>query len=66
MRQKAEVEAYDAPALAGYHPELNELVPLWHFAGSSKVPAAKSVPVRRSKEKVLELIEDNEIPLAAT
>ncbi|WP_307437328.1 molybdopterin dinucleotide binding domain-containing protein [Labrys monachus] len=31
--------------VAGYYPELNALVPLWHHAEGSKVPASKSVPV---------------------
>jgi hypothetical protein len=29
-----------------YHPECNSLIPLWHYADESKVPAAKSIPVR--------------------
>ena len=33
-------------ACAGYYPECNPLVPLWHHAEGSKVPAAKSIPVR--------------------
>ncbi|UHC19890.1 molybdopterin-dependent oxidoreductase (plasmid) [Methylobacterium currus] len=42
------VVAYDVPegCLGGYHPECNPLIPLWHHAERSKVPAAKSVPVR--------------------
>ncbi|RWE17532.1 MAG: FdhF/YdeP family oxidoreductase [Mesorhizobium sp.] len=31
---------------AGYYPELNPLVPLWHRAKKAHVPAGKSVPVR--------------------
>jgi molybdopterin-dependent oxidoreductase alpha subunit len=31
---------------AAYYPECNPLIPLWHHAERSKVPAAKSVPVR--------------------
>ncbi|ORE96910.1 FdhF/YdeP family oxidoreductase [Aurantimonas sp. 22II-16-19i] len=31
---------------AGYYPELNALVPLWHHSRRAHVPAAKSVPVR--------------------
>ena len=31
---------------AAYFPECNALIPLWQFAEKSKVPAAKSVPVR--------------------
>ncbi|WP_426955791.1 FdhF/YdeP family oxidoreductase [Muricoccus radiodurans] len=30
---------------AAYYPECNPLIPLWHHAERSKVPAAKSVPV---------------------
>jgi molybdopterin-dependent oxidoreductase alpha subunit len=32
--------------LVGYYPECNVLIPLSHYAKGSKVPAAKSVPVR--------------------
>lgn len=31
---------------AAYYPECNALIPLWQYAEKSKVPAAKSVPVR--------------------
>ena len=39
---------YDVPqgCCAAYYPECNVLVPLWQHAEKSKVPAAKSVPVR--------------------
>jgi molybdopterin-dependent oxidoreductase alpha subunit len=42
------VVPYDIPqgCVAGYFPELNPLVPLWHHAVGSKVPAYKSVPIR--------------------
>jgi len=42
------IEPYDIPAgcVGGYYPELNPLIPLWHHAKDSLVPAAKSVPVR--------------------
>ncbi|KAB1073975.1 FdhF/YdeP family oxidoreductase [Methylobacterium planeticum] len=42
------VLAYDVPVgcVGGYYPECNPLIPLWHHAERSKVPAAKSVPVR--------------------
>jgi molybdopterin-dependent oxidoreductase alpha subunit len=42
------VTGYDIPAgnIATYYPEANALIPLWHHAERSKVPAAKSVPVR--------------------
>ncbi|NVE21366.1 FdhF/YdeP family oxidoreductase [Burkholderia glumae] len=39
---------YDIPrgCVAGYYPECNPLLPLWHYAKDSKVPGAKSIPVR--------------------
>ncbi len=39
---------YDIPrgCVAGYYPECNPLLPLWHCAVGSKVPAAKSIPIR--------------------
>jgi molybdopterin-dependent oxidoreductase alpha subunit len=39
---------YNIPpgSCGGYYPECNVLIPLWHYAEESKVPAAKSVPVR--------------------
>jgi molybdopterin-dependent oxidoreductase alpha subunit len=42
------VVAYDIPegCVAGYYPECNPLLPLWHHAERSKTPAAKSIPVR--------------------
>ncbi|CAM3127483.1 formate dehydrogenase [Pseudomonas floridensis] len=43
-----QIIAYDIPegCTAAYYPECNALIPLWHHAERSKVPAAKSVPVR--------------------
>ncbi|MGA1804567.1 FdhF/YdeP family oxidoreductase [Rhizobium sp. HT1-10] len=39
----------------GYYPECNSLIPLWQYAEKSKVPAAKSIPVRIVKDgKTLE------------
>ena len=35
---------------ASYYPECNPLIPLWHHAERSKVPAAKSVPVRITRQ----------------
>jgi len=32
--------------VAGYYPECNPLIPLWHHAEGSFVPAAKAIPVR--------------------
>jgi molybdopterin-dependent oxidoreductase alpha subunit len=42
------VTSYDIPkgCCGAYYPECNPLIPLWHHAERSKVPAAKSVPVR--------------------
>ncbi|MDG4882710.1 FdhF/YdeP family oxidoreductase [Mesorhizobium sp. WSM4884] len=42
------VTPYSIPSgnCAGYYPELNPLIPLWHRAHKAHVPAAKSVPVR--------------------
>ena len=53
---------YDIPdgCCAGYYPELNVLIPLWHHAEGSKVPAAKSVPVRIRKAEL-----EQPTPLAA-
>ncbi|MBO1076511.1 FdhF/YdeP family oxidoreductase [Roseomonas marmotae] len=46
------VVAYDLPdgCIAAYYPECNRLIPLWHHAERSKVPAAKSVPVHIQPE----------------
>lgn len=43
--------ANDIPrrSIAGYYPECNGPIPLWQYAEGSKVPAAKSVPVRISR-----------------
>jgi anaerobic selenocysteine-containing dehydrogenase len=45
------VTPFDIPegCLGGYYPECNPLIPLWHHAERSKVPAAKSIPVRIEK-----------------
>jgi molybdopterin-dependent oxidoreductase alpha subunit len=42
------VVEYGVPAgcVAGYFPECNPLIPLWHYAKESKVPAAKSIAIR--------------------
>ncbi len=47
-----EVRPYDIPpgCIGGYFPELNPLIPLAHHALESKVPAAKSIPVRLQRE----------------
>ena len=45
------VTHYDIPVgcAAGYYPGCNPLLPLAHYAEESKVPAAKSIPVRLRK-----------------
>ncbi|WP_102960601.1 FdhF/YdeP family oxidoreductase [Mangrovicella endophytica] len=42
------VHGFDLPKgnVGGYYPELNRLIPLWHHAERSHVPAAKAVPIR--------------------
>jgi len=42
------VTPYDIPegCCAAYYPECNPLLPVWHHADKSKVPAAKSIPIR--------------------
>ncbi|MGY3533956.1 FdhF/YdeP family oxidoreductase [Bradyrhizobium sp. USDA 4452] len=42
------IVAYDIPqgCIAGYYPECNPLLPLWHHEKKAKTPAAKSIPVR--------------------
>ena len=39
---------YEIPVgnCAGYYPELNVLIPLWHHDVQAKTPAAKAIPVR--------------------
>jgi molybdopterin-dependent oxidoreductase alpha subunit len=61
-----QVVAYDIPcrSIAGYYPECNGLIPLGHYAEGSKVPAAKSIPVRISKDVVPEIVEGGEIPIS--
>jgi molybdopterin-dependent oxidoreductase alpha subunit len=48
------VTVYDIPegCVGTYYPEANALIPLWHHAERSKVPAAKSIPVRVVTEAV--------------
>lgn len=35
--------------IAGYYPECNPLIPMWHYAKESMVPAAKAIDVRLRK-----------------
>ncbi len=46
------VVPYNIPpgCIGTYYPEANNLVPVWHYAESSKVPASKSVPVTIRKQ----------------
>ena len=64
---RTRVVPYDIPrrSIAGYYPECNVLIPLWHFAEGSKVPASKSIPVRISRDAPLEYAEAEEIPISA-
>ena len=41
------VHAYNIPAgcVGGYYPECNPLIPVWHHAIGSDVPASKGIPV---------------------
>ena len=42
------ITEYSIPqgCIAGYYPECNPLIPLWHYAKESMVPAAKAIDVR--------------------
>jgi molybdopterin-dependent oxidoreductase alpha subunit len=55
------VVAYDIPegCCGGYYPECNVLIPLWHHAEGSKVPAAKSVPVRITRDADAPIVEED-------
>lgn len=46
------IKAYDIPEgnCAAYYPECNVLLPVWHHARRSHVPAGKSIPVRLLRE----------------
>jgi molybdopterin-dependent oxidoreductase alpha subunit len=48
------VTQYDIPngCAAGYFPECNPLIPLWHHAEGSGVPAAKSIPIRLTRSRL--------------
>ncbi|AWL93020.1 FdhF/YdeP family oxidoreductase [Bradyrhizobium ottawaense] len=63
-----QVVPYGIPrrSIAGYYPECNVLIPLWHYAEGSKVPAAKSVPVRLYKDTPVELVEAAEALTSAS
>jgi hypothetical protein len=45
------ITEYSVPegCIAGYYPECNPLIPLWHYAKDSKVPAAKAIDVKLQK-----------------
>ena len=49
-----QIVPYDVPTgcIAGYYPECNPLIPLWHHAKESKVPAAKAIDVLLERSKV--------------
>lgn len=50
------VTRYDVPpgCIGTYYPETNALIPLWHHAKGSKVPAAKAIPVRIARSTQVE------------
>ncbi len=58
-----QVVPYGIPrrSIAACYPECNVLVPLWHYAEGSKVPAAKSVLVRLLKDVPPEIIDSREV-----
>ena len=47
------VHAYNIPegCLGAYYPECNPLIPIWHHAKGSKVPASKGIPVLIEKTR---------------
>jgi molybdopterin-dependent oxidoreductase alpha subunit len=57
------VTPYDLPegCCAGYYPECNALIPLWHHAEKSKVPAAKSIPI--TLRRVIAVGQDASVPV---
>ncbi len=56
-----QVVAFNIPrnSIAAYYPECNVLIPLWHYAEGSKVPAAKSVPVRITRDAAPTVLADS-------
>ena len=60
------VTPYDIPegCCAGYYPECNALIPLWHYAERAKVPAAKSIPV--TLRQVIAVGQDASVPVEPT
>ncbi|MFJ5300247.1 FdhF/YdeP family oxidoreductase [Pseudomonas sp. NPDC088368] len=60
-----QIIAYDIPVgcAAAYYPECNPLVPLWHHAERSKVPASKSVPVTLHKAQPDARARERALPL---
>jgi len=59
-----QIIAYDIPVgcAAAYYPECNPLVPLWHHAERSKVPAAKSVPITLHKAQANARAQKRAVP----
>jgi molybdopterin-dependent oxidoreductase alpha subunit len=62
------VTPYDIPegCCGAYYPECNPLIPLWHHAERSKVPAAKSVPVRVERLLSKPALESHPVEEVAT
>ena len=44
--------AYDIPegCVAGFYPECNALIPVWHHAARADVPAAKCISIRVTRD----------------
>ena len=53
------VRAYNVPegCVGAYYPECNPLIPLWHHAKGSFVPASKGIPVRIVTPSIAEAAE---------
>jgi molybdopterin-dependent oxidoreductase alpha subunit len=53
------ITSYNIPVgcVAGYFPECNPLIPLWHHAIGSMVPAAKAIEIKIHVDKPVELAE---------
>jgi anaerobic selenocysteine-containing dehydrogenase len=62
------VTPYNIPegCCGAYYPECNPLIPLWHHAERSKVPAAKSVPVRVEQLQSQPAVEAHPVDAIAT
>lgn len=48
------IMSFDVPdgCVAGYYPECNPLIPLWHHDDQAKTPASKSIPISLERQDV--------------